>query len=71
MGTSTTSLPDTLLERVDRLIRSSPGPHEWGSSHLLSTPTSVVVRDLAARAEALEHAMREIALEVQRLSDAG
>ena len=55
------SLRDTLIERVDELVR--------GREPLLSTtPTSVAIRELFARNEALEHAMREIALEVQKLS---
>ena len=42
---------------------------ETGKGQLLSTtPTSVVVWELVARLEALEEAMREIALEVEKLS---
>ena len=56
------TLTDTLIERVDKLVRAGKRP-------LLSvTPTSVAVQVLAARTEALEHAVREIALEVQKLS---
>jgi hypothetical protein len=32
------------------------------------TPTSIAIRELAAELEALEHPVREIALEVQKLS---
>jgi hypothetical protein len=56
------TLANTLTERVDRLVQAGKGP-------LLSTTSnSDVVRELAARTEALERAVREIALEVQALS---
>ena len=56
------TLTDTLIERVDRLVESSRDP-------LLSiTPTSVAIRELAERTEALERALREIAREVQMLT---
>jgi hypothetical protein len=56
------SLADTLIERVDKLVR--------GKEPLLSTtPTSVAVRELGFRTEALENAVREIALEVQKLAE--
>jgi len=56
------SLTDTLIARVDQLV-------ETGKGQLLSTtPTSVVVWELVARLEALEEAVREIALEVEKLS---
>ena len=55
-------MTDTLIERVDNLI-------EAGKETLLTTTaTSVAIRELAARNEALENAVREIALEVHRLS---
>jgi hypothetical protein len=41
---------------------------EWGSASLSTTPTSLAVQDLAARVEALETAVREIAREVQQLA---
>jgi hypothetical protein len=56
------TLAGTLIERVDRLVQAGKGPL------LSTTPNSDVVRELAARTEALEHALREIALEVQKLS---
>jgi hypothetical protein len=62
------SLTDTLMERVDKLIHASKAPHEWGSPHLSVTPTSVAIRELGEEIEALENALREIALEVQKLS---
>jgi hypothetical protein len=62
------SLTDTLMERVDKLVHAGKSPPEWGSPHLSVTPTSIAIRELAAEIEALEHAVREIALEVQKLS---
>jgi len=56
------------MERVDNLVHASKAPHEWGSPHLSVTPTSLAIRELAAEIEALENALREIALEVQKLS---
>ena len=59
------TLADTLVERVSKLV-------EGGKEPLLSTtPTSVAIRELVARNEALENAVREIALEVQKLSAQG
>lgn len=60
----------TLIERVDRLVQAHEAPREWGSPHLSVTPTSLAVEELAAQVEALQQAVREIALEVQRLSPA-
>ena len=60
------TLTGTLLERVDELI-------EGRRSHqplLSTTATSVAIAELMARSEGLEQALREIALEVQRLSAA-
>lgn len=51
----------TLTERVDNLIETGTEPL------LTTTPTSVAIRELAARIEALQTAVREIALEVQEL----
>jgi len=56
------TLTGTLLERVDKLVKASAEPI------LSTTPVSVAVGELAARTEALEKAIREIALEVQKLS---
>lgn len=61
-------MADTLIERVDRLLQASEAPPEWGSPRLSVTPTSVAIRELAAETEALTNAVREIALEVQKLS---
>jgi hypothetical protein len=65
------SLTNTLIERVDRLVQPSKPPLEWGSPLLSTTPTSVAIRELAERTEALANAVREIALEVQKLSNNG
>jgi hypothetical protein len=59
---------DTLIERVDELVQASKAPPKWGSPLLSVTPTSIAIRQLAAQIEALENALREIALEVQKLS---
>ena len=56
------TLTDTLVERVDKLVHAGREPL------LSTTPTSVVIRELLSRTEALERAIGEIALEVQRLS---
>ena len=60
---------DTLVERVERLVQAEDPPLVWGNPRLSSTPTSLAIRELAARTEALQDAVREIAREVQRLSD--
>jgi len=62
------TLTDTLIERVDKLVPARNAPPEWGNPLLSTTPTSRAVRALAVRTEALEKAVREIALEVQKLS---
>jgi hypothetical protein len=62
------TLTDTLTERVDKLVRP-PQPLAWGHPQLSSTPKSMAIRELGARIEALEDAMRAIALEVQKLSE--
>jgi hypothetical protein len=59
------------MERVDKLVQPGKRPSEWGNPRLSTTPTSVAVRELAARTEALEDAVRAIALEVQKLSEHG
>jgi hypothetical protein len=55
-------LTDTLVERVDRLVHAGKEPL------LSTTSTSVAIRELLFRTDALEQAVREIALEVQKLS---
>ena len=61
------SLTDTLIERVGKLVEARNAPREWGSPHLSVTPTALAVRELAQQVEALQQAVWEIALEVQRL----
>ncbi len=56
------TLADTLIERVDKLVQASKQPL------LSTTPTSVAIGELAVRIEALEQAMRQIALELQKVS---
>ena len=65
------SLTDTLIERVEKLVPPKKPPHEWGSPVLSTTPTPLAIQDLALRLEALENAVREIALEVHNLSNEG
>jgi hypothetical protein len=60
--TPSKTLADTLIGRVDKLVRVNKGPL------LSTTPTSFAIQELALRTEALEKALREIALEVQKLS---
>ena len=50
-----TTLDDTLLEKVERLVDASREPFRWTSS------TTVVIAQLVERIEALESALREIA----------
>jgi len=59
---------DSLIERVDKLVQAGKAPRGWGSPLLSTTPTSLATRELAAQVEALERAVREIAVEVQKLS---
>ena len=66
-GSSGESLTDSLTDRVERLLHPSK-PLEWGHPLVSTTPTSVAIDDLTRRTEALENALREIALEVQKLS---
>jgi len=62
---------DTLITRIDELLGSDERPVVWGNPLLSSTPTSLAIRNLAERTEALENAVREVALEVQRLLTKG
>jgi hypothetical protein len=61
---------DALTERVDHLIhRAGESLVGWGNPLLSSTPASMAIRDLAERIEVLEEAVREIALQMERLAD--
>ena len=62
------TLTSTLIERVEQLVQVKKATAEWGDPRLSVTPASVAIPQLAAQIEALEEAVREIALEVQRLS---
>jgi len=62
------TLTDTLTKRVDKLVQPSKPGLEWGSPLLSTTPTSIAIHELAVRTEALATAVRQIALEVQKLS---
>jgi hypothetical protein len=62
------SLTGTLMNRVSRLLPATDAQPEWGSASLSTTPTSLAIRDLAARVEALENALREIAKDVHQLA---
>ena len=64
----TEALTDTLIERVDKLIQPHKAPPVWGSPRLSVTPTPLAVQQLAMEIAELADAVREIALEVQRLS---
>ena len=59
------TLTGTLLERVDKLIEA-----QKGQPLLSTTATPIAIAALAARSAALEQALREIAVEVQRLAAA-
>jgi hypothetical protein len=54
------TLTSTLMERVGGLVEAGKEPL------LATTPTSGAIRELAARIEALENAVREIAFEVHK-----
>jgi hypothetical protein len=58
------TLTETLLERVNKLIEAQKGDEPL----LSTTPTPVTIGELAARSQGFEQALREIAVEVQKLS---
>jgi hypothetical protein len=60
---------DTLTGRVDTLIEAHKVAPEWGSPRVSTTPVSLAVHQLTEELSALEDAVREIALEVQKLSN--
>ena len=57
------TLSDTLTQRVDDLIES-----HRNTKLLSTTGTRAALEELVERSEGLEQAVRELALEVQRLS---
>jgi hypothetical protein len=63
------TLTGTLTDRVSRLLPAADAQPEWGSASLSTSPTPLAIQDLAARVEALENALREIAKEVQQARD--
>ena len=69
MQSTTENLTNTLVERVDKLIDARNAPVEWGHPRLSVTPRALAIEQLTQRMEALENALREIALEVQKLAD--
>ncbi len=56
------TLTDTLVERVNLLVDARKEPL------LSTTSTTLAIQELVARTEALERAVREIALDVQELA---
>jgi hypothetical protein len=69
LGNTGIEQDDTLIERVDKLVQHGKRPLVWGHPLLSVTPSSVAIHELAIRIETLEAALREIAIEVQRLID--
>ena len=65
------TLTGTLIEKVEQLVQAGKAPREWGSPHLSTTPISLAIQELANEIDALQSAVREIALEVQKLSAQG
>ena len=61
------TLTETLIERVDKLVNPNR-PLEWGNPLLSATPACIAIHELAVQTQALAYALREVALEVQRLS---
>lgn len=57
----------TLAERVAELVPPGGRPLVWGNPRLSSTPRSMAIENLVVRTEALENAVVELALVVQRL----
>jgi hypothetical protein len=62
------TLTGTLMDRVSRHLPAKDAEPEWGSASVSTTPTPLAIQDLAARIEALENALREIATEIQQLA---
>lgn len=64
------SVMHTLIERVDELVQHpTERPRTWGNPRVSTTPTAMVIPHLVERIEALEEALREIALELQKHLD--
>jgi len=69
MQTATENVTDTLVERVEKLVDARNAPLEWGHPRLSVTPRALAIRQLTQRMEAVENALLEIALEVQKLAE--
>jgi hypothetical protein len=67
-GVPVQTLSSTLVERVQAFVQNDDSPIEWGSPLLSTTPTPVAIRQLAVQLASAEQALREIALEVQKLA---
>jgi hypothetical protein len=61
----------TLTGRVDTLIQAHQAASGWGSARLSTTPIPLAVHQLAEELAALQDVVREIALEVEKLSNGG
>ncbi len=61
------SLTEALVARVEELVPARDAPAEWGSALQSTTPRSVAIVDLAVRTDALEQAVREMALALQQI----
>lgn len=63
------TLTSPLVERVQAFVQGNDAPVEWGSPLLATTPAApLAVRLLAAQLAGAEKALRESALEVQRMA---
>jgi hypothetical protein len=62
------TLAEMLIQRVDELVPVREAAPRWGSPLLSTTPRSLAIENLAARTDALEQALREIAVAVRELA---
>lgn len=69
MQTATENQTGTLVERVEKLIDARNAPLEWGHPRLSVTPRALAINELNQRVEAVENALVEIALEIQKLAE--
>lgn len=61
------NVTDPLMQRVDRLAHLSKAL-EWGDPLLASTPASMAIHELGVRTQALTAAVRDLALELEKLA---
>ena len=66
----TKPIAETLVERVNELLQASGQTDGWGHPLSSTTPNTLAIDALALRTQALEKAIHEIALEVQKLTTA-